>query len=232
MAHNRAQGKTGELENPQKTGDSADGQERPRTEVWCYSGIRLIFPDDPEGLAPAVASPECHPMPESDDAEIRRRRNELSCPETVGEVSHIPRGERDSATTFGGVLDPLRGVIGCATFPHRIGERVQSRCGHQIRMRRDRPIRQLDLRGRFGAFFAGEGHAHRFDFSFSRRSLPRHGTLRRRLSPEAHRLALSPAFFNEGNESALRSPKQAPPRTGEIRAKDRPKKATLRARSW
>jgi hypothetical protein len=46
-----------------------------------------------------------------------------SCPETIGEISHIPRGERDRATTFGRVLDPLRGVIGSATFPHRIGQR-------------------------------------------------------------------------------------------------------------
>jgi hypothetical protein len=38
-------------------------------------------------------------------------------------------------------------------------------------MRRDWPIRQFDLHGRFGAFFPGEGHAHCFDFSFSRRSL-------------------------------------------------------------
>src|SRR5215472_14502757 len=100
-------------------------------------------------------------------------------------------------------------------------------------MRRDRPIRQLDLRGRFGALLPGEGHAHCFDFSFSRRSVPRHAVSE--IGPGGHRLALSPAFFNEGNESALRSPKQAPARTetqGEIRAKDRPKKATLRARSW
>ena len=68
-------------------------------------------------------------MPESDDAGIRRRPNELSCPQTFGEISHIPRGDRDSATTFGGVLDPLRSVIGCAAFPHRIGQRVQSRRG-------------------------------------------------------------------------------------------------------
>jgi hypothetical protein len=73
--------------------------------------------NEPEGLAPAVASPECHSMPESDDADIRGRRNELGCPQTFGEVSHIPRGDRDSVTTFGGILDPLRGVIGCATFP-------------------------------------------------------------------------------------------------------------------
>jgi hypothetical protein len=60
-------------------------------------------------------------MPESDGAEIRQRRNKLSCPETIGEISHIPRGDRDSATTFGDFLDPLRGVIGSPTFPHRIG---------------------------------------------------------------------------------------------------------------
>ena len=104
----------------------------------------------------------------------------LSGPETLGEISHIARGDRDSATTFAGVLDPLRGVIGSATFRHRIGQRLQSRRGHQIRMRRDRPIRQLDLGGRFGAFFAGKGHAHRFDFPFSRRSLPRQATVRAR----------------------------------------------------
>ena len=50
-------------------------------------------------------------MPESDGAEIRRRPNELSCPEAIGEISHIPSGDRDSATTLGGVLDPMRGVI-------------------------------------------------------------------------------------------------------------------------
>jgi hypothetical protein len=54
-------------------------------------------------------------MPESDRAEIGRRRNELSCPETIGEISHIPRGNRDRAATFGGFLDPLRGVIDSAT---------------------------------------------------------------------------------------------------------------------
>jgi hypothetical protein len=54
-------------------------------------------------------------MPESDRAELRRR-NKLSCPETIDEISHIARGDRDSATTFAGVLDPLRGVIGSATL--------------------------------------------------------------------------------------------------------------------
>ena len=49
-----------------------------------------------------------------------------------------------------GVLYSLRGVIGSATFPHRIGQRLQSRRGHPIRMRRDGAVRQLDLRGRFG----------------------------------------------------------------------------------
>ena len=47
-------------------------------------------------------------MPESDSAEIRRRRNELSCPETIDEISHVPEGDRDTTTTFSGVLDPLR----------------------------------------------------------------------------------------------------------------------------
>jgi hypothetical protein len=42
-------------------------------------------------------------------------------------------------------------------------------------------------------------------------------------------LALSAGFFNEGDERAFGSPKQAAARTGEIRAKDRPKKATLGA---
>jgi hypothetical protein len=64
-------------------------------------------------------------MPESDRAEIRRRRNELSCPETIGEISHIPRGNRDRAPMFGGFLDPLRGLISSATFAHRVGQRLQ-----------------------------------------------------------------------------------------------------------
>jgi hypothetical protein len=36
--------------------------------------------------------------------------------------------------TLGSVLDPLGGVIGSATFPHRLGQRLQSRRGHQIRI--------------------------------------------------------------------------------------------------
>jgi len=78
--------------------------------------IRFVFPDDPERLEPAVVSPECHPMPESDRAELRRRRNKLSCPETIGEISHIARGDRDSATTF---AIPLRGGLSFSSFPCR-----------------------------------------------------------------------------------------------------------------
>jgi hypothetical protein len=63
-------------------------------------------------------------VPESNGTEIRRRRNELRCPEAIGEISHFPRGERDSAPTFGGVLDPLRGVIDSATFVHRMDQRL------------------------------------------------------------------------------------------------------------
>jgi hypothetical protein len=37
-------------------------------------------------------------MPEGNRAEIRRRRNELSCPETFGEISDIPRGDHDSGS--------------------------------------------------------------------------------------------------------------------------------------
>jgi hypothetical protein len=81
-------------------------------------------------------------------------------------------------------------------------------------MRRDRAIRQLDLRGRFGAFFSGEGHAHCFDFPFSRRSLPHRlwfeGELSdersrhfRGLSPQGDRLALSPAFSTREMRAGL-----------------------------
>src|SRR5271166_1616897 len=38
-------------------------------------------------------------MSESDRAELRPRRNKLSRPETVGVISHFPRGDRDSAAT-------------------------------------------------------------------------------------------------------------------------------------
>ena len=97
----------------------------------------------------------------------------------------ISREATATATTIAGVLDPLRGVISSATFRHRMGQRFQSQCGHQIRMGRDRAIRQLDLRGRFGAFFSGEGHAHCFDFPFSRRSLPRQAMVRGRALTKA-----------------------------------------------
>ena len=128
---------------------------RERRTILIHSEDRLGLPDDPERLASAVVSPECHLMPESDRAEVRRRRNNLSCPEAILEISHIPRGDRDGATTFGGVLDPLRGVTSSTTFPHRGSQRLEPRRGYQIRMRRDWPIRQYDLRSRFGAFFPG-----------------------------------------------------------------------------
>src|SRR5271157_3072640 len=100
-------------------------------------------------------------MPESDRVDLLRRRNDLSRPETIRKISHIARGDRDCVTTFAGVFDLLRGVIRRATFRHRLGQQLKSGRRHQIRMRRDRPIRQLDLGGRFGA--AGKGHAHSFD---------------------------------------------------------------------
>jgi hypothetical protein len=150
----------------QSLGDGRDVRDR------SIPRIRFVFPDDPEGLAPAVVSPERHPMPESDGAEIRRRRNEPSCPEAIGEISHVPRGDRDSVTTLGGVRDPLSRVIGSASFPHCIGQRLQSRRGHQIRMRRDWPIRQLDLRGRFGASSRVKATLIVSTFPFSGRSLP------------------------------------------------------------
>jgi hypothetical protein len=80
--------------------------------------------------------------------------------------------------------DQFRLDSGCLTrapnFRHCIGQRLQPRRGHQIRMRRDRTIRQLDLSSRFGAFFSGEGDAHNFDFSFSSQSLPRQATVQGR----------------------------------------------------
>ena len=143
-------------------------------------------------------------MSKSDRAELRRRRNKLCCPQTLGEISHIARGDRDSATTFAGVLDPLRSVIGSATFRHRIGQRLQSRRGHQIRMRRDRPIRQLDRAAVSALSSRVKATLIVSDFPFSRRSLPREAMVRGRAHtriaatledwPEGNRLALSPAF--------------------------------------
>ena len=44
-------------------------------EIDPFRGIRFVFPGDPERLEFAVVSPECHPMPKSDRAELRRLRN-------------------------------------------------------------------------------------------------------------------------------------------------------------
>jgi hypothetical protein len=121
-------------------------------------------------------------MPESDRVELRRRWNELSCSETIGEISDVPRGDRDRATTVGGVFDPLRGVIGGATVPHPIGQRLQSRRGDQIRIRRDWPIRQLDPRSRFGAFLLRERSLFQL-FLLKAISLPRRGARTRRCIP-------------------------------------------------
>jgi hypothetical protein len=134
---------------------------------WSISRIRFVFPDNSEGLAPTVVALEGYPMPKRDCAELHRRRNDLSCPQTIGEISRFARGNRESATTFSG-FDLLRGVVNGVRFRQRLGQRFQSWLRRQIRMRWDRPVGQLDLRGRFGALFSGKGHAHRFDFLWMR----------------------------------------------------------------
>jgi hypothetical protein len=59
-------------------------------------------------------------MPKRDCAELHRRRNDLSCPQTIGEISRFARGDRESATTFSGVLDLLRGVVNGVRFCQRV----------------------------------------------------------------------------------------------------------------
>jgi hypothetical protein len=92
-------------------------------------------------------------------------------------------------------------------------------------MRRDRPIRQLDLRSRFGAFLAGEGHAHRFDFPISGPIAAASRNAASEIEP------LRPPIFNGKGERAWISEATAA-RTGQTSGKDHPKKAMLRARSW
>jgi hypothetical protein len=65
-------------------------------------------------------------MPKGHCAELRRLRNDLSSPQTIGEISHFARGDRDSATTFAGVPNLLRGIVSGAPFRHRVGQRLQS----------------------------------------------------------------------------------------------------------
>jgi hypothetical protein len=65
-------------------------------------------------------------MSKSDCAELYRSRNDLSGRQTIGVVSHFPRGDRDSSTTFAGVLDLLRRGISGATFGHRVGQCLQT----------------------------------------------------------------------------------------------------------
>jgi hypothetical protein len=65
-------------------------------------------------------------MSKSDRAELLSWRNNLSCPQTIGEISHFARGDRDSATTFSDILDLPRCVVGGATFRHRAGQRIKS----------------------------------------------------------------------------------------------------------
>ena len=90
-------------------------------ETYEIDPFRGSASSSPTILKPCSLLSPRHPMPESDRAELRRRRNKLSCPETIGEISHIAGGDRERATTFAGVLDPLRGLIGSATLTHRIG---------------------------------------------------------------------------------------------------------------
>ena len=88
---------------------------------------KLIHSKDPLRLprqfgrpGASVVALERHLMSKSDCAELGWWRNDLSCPQTIGEVSHFARSDRDSATTLAGVLDLLRGVISGATFRHRV----------------------------------------------------------------------------------------------------------------
>ena len=59
-------------------------------------------------------------MPKRDCAELHRRRKDLSCPQTSREISRFARGDRESATTFSGVLDLLRGVVNGAQFANAL----------------------------------------------------------------------------------------------------------------
>ena len=75
---------------------------------------------------PTVFALERHLMSKSDSAELLSWRNNLSCPQTIGEISHFARSDRDSVTTFAGVLNQLRDVVSGAPFRHRVGQRLQS----------------------------------------------------------------------------------------------------------
>jgi hypothetical protein len=88
------------------------------------TGIRFVFPDNSEGLTPTVVTLEGYRMPKRDCAELHRRWNDLSCPQTIGEISRFARGDRESATTFSGVLDLLRRVVNGVRFRQRVGQRL------------------------------------------------------------------------------------------------------------
>src|SRR5271156_198063 len=55
-----------------------------------------------------------------------RQREGISSTQTIGEISRFARGERESATTFSGILDLLRGVVNGVRFRQHVGQRFQS----------------------------------------------------------------------------------------------------------
>jgi hypothetical protein len=107
-----------------------------------------------------VVAGERRPGTERDRVALDRIRYQLSGPKTFREISHVPRRRADRGAALVEVFDLSRCVICSAGGSHRLqpGQR------HQVRLRRDRTIRKLDGRARFGAFFSGERNAHGFAY--------------------------------------------------------------------
>jgi hypothetical protein len=59
------------------------------------SRIGFVFPDYPERLPPAVVANERHPGTERDRVALDRIRHQLSGPETLREIPHVPRRRGD-----------------------------------------------------------------------------------------------------------------------------------------
>ncbi len=103
----------------------ADERARHRGDVGdrLVSRICFVFTHNSENLAPAVVATERNAISKSNGVAQRRRRDELSAPQTLGKIPQIPISGRSSASALVHVLNLLRSVVGGTSYCHRRAQR-------------------------------------------------------------------------------------------------------------
>jgi hypothetical protein len=123
-------------------------------------GVRLILADNSKRLGPSVVSAKRHAPAEQDELGrlscLEQLRARPACRE-VSQIAARPRHRRAVGFQIGARLRQGNGLF---RRRQRGIELCHAALGHEIRMRRNRPLGQIGGRG-FGVFLFGEGDAHR-----------------------------------------------------------------------